>query len=105
MNEVTEHNVKDLIEKFMQEYTDKLKEVELPVANKYVDDVLLPKYTADLPSDVLQAFVEGVRAPINRVLQAHIEASDTAAQAVQDGVTDTVQELTEDVKQVEEPVA
>ncbi len=98
MNEVTEHNVKDLIEKFMQEYTDKLKEVELPVANTYVDDVLLPKYTDNLPSDVLSAFVEGVRAPINRVLQAHMEASDKSLEEL-------TEEVKEDVKQVEEPVA
>ena len=79
-----------LVSNFMKEYVAKVAEVELPEANQYVDDVLLPKYTSDLSPELLEAFVEGVKGPINTLLQGHMKT-----------IGETVQEVSEHVEAAE----
>ena len=89
MNEQEEVGIPVLVSNFMKEYEAKVEEVELPEANQYVDDVLLPKYTSDLSPELLDAFVDGVKGPINTLLQGHMHPPEEAVQEVSEHVEST----------------
>ena len=86
-----EVDINALVKEFMNEYLTKCAEVELPVANQWVDDVLLPHMTQDMDSEVLQAFLEAVKVPVSAHLQANMNAADIAVQEVSEDVEETTE--------------
>ena len=71
-----EVNINKLVEDFMKDYIQKTTEVELPEANRYVDDVLIPKYTSGLDAEASVALVKAITPVLSSFLTRESEPSE-----------------------------
>ena len=87
MNDLTNDvNVEVLVQHFMEEYKAKVDEVELPEANRWVDDVLLPEYTSGMDTERSESFVKA----LSPVLQAFLLEEYKDPENALEGVTEDV---------------
>jgi hypothetical protein len=88
MTTTTEH-----VTNFMNAYSAKIDEAGLPEANAFADK-LLHDMSKDMDDEAVHAFTQAVQQPLSQLLMETVNVAETAVQ----GLTDAVEELTEELE-------